>query len=777
MSSPDTTHELGGAGPPVLAAGSRPLPEYELKALLGRGGFGEVWRAAGPGGFDVALKFVRLEGQAGDVERRALETIKGLRHAHLLPVFGAWERGGWLIMAMELADQTLMDRLNECRRAGKTGIPRDELLGHLRDAARALDYLAEARPGADGKSSFLQHRDVKPQNLMLVGGAVKVADFGLVKVLEHTSTQASARMTPAYTAPEVIENRLTRWSDQYSLAASYCMLRGGRMLFAGDAMQQMYGHLQKEPDLSMLPESERPVVARALAKAPGQRWPSCAAFVEALAGAVRGLPATEDSADSPTLPTRVTPESWRLPVSGEETGPRTLSPTLPTMPRPGRRGSRLAVALVALILVGLAVAVWAGFRDRGGKSADSTDRPGTQVGPKKDTVALAVRVPKELTLTAGASQHLRVELERTNCPGPVLLRLERLGPGLSANEAHLQAGETDGEIRLTADSATAPGQRTVRLVAEAEDVRQTADVRVAIVAAKPPFDPGMLVAEGGVILDLGGGVKLEMALIPAKGKSFWMGSPKTEKDRNSTERERDFDAEEQHEVAFSSDYWLGATEVTQAQWLAVMGGKNPSFFCKDGKGADKVAGMNTDEFSVENVSWDEAKEFCRKLTEKLRDGHEYRLPREAEWEYACRGGDASRDSFPFYLRGGPTRSLSGGQINFWSRKPYGDGKEGEPLGRPARVGSYPEAVNAFGLADMHGNVWEWCEDWHGEYPKGKTIDPRGPGEGSYRVVRGGSWSDNGSDCRAAARSGDAPSVRNRTVGFRLARVPVPVEKK
>src|SRR5262249_25013635 len=149
----------------------------------------------------------------------------------------------------------------------------------------------------------------------------------------------------------------------------------------------------------------------------------------------------------------------------------------------------------------------------------------------------------------------------------------------------------------------------------------------------------------------GGGVKLKMARIPAKGKTFWMGSPKGEKDRNLFEDK--FDAEEQHEVEFSRDYWLGVTEVTQAQYRAVME-TNPSYFCKDGKGADKVAGLNTDDFPVENVSHDEAREFCRKVTEKLRDGHEYRLLTEAEWEYACRGGASSKDSSPFYLKSGPT---------------------------------------------------------------------------------------------------------------------------
>src|SRR5262249_7915713 len=182
--------------------------------------------------------------------------------------------------------------------------------------------------------------------------------------------------------------------------------------------------------------------------------------------------------------------------------------------------------------------------------------------------------------------------------------------------------------------------------------------------------------------------ELKMARIPDKGKTFWMGSPKGEKDRNPFEDK--FDAEEQHEVEFSRDYWLGVTEVTQAHYRAIMN-DNPSYFHKGGDGAEKVKDLNTDDFPVENVSHDQAREFCRKVAEKLRDGHEYRLPTEAEWEYACRGGASSKDSHPFCLKSGPTSSLSAGQINFNGNSPYGDGKKGSYLERTARCGSFAES--------------------------------------------------------------------------------------
>ena len=165
-------------------------------------------------------------------------------------------------------------------------------------------------------------------------------------------------------------------------------------------------------------------------------------------------------------------------------------------------------------------------------------------------------------------------------------------------------------------------------------------------------------------------------------------------------------------------------------------------------------------FPVESVSWDDAQEFLQKLNEKERGrGYLYRLPTEAEWEYACRGGATSEAecSYHFFVDK-PTDDLSSNQANFNGENPFGNAPKGPYLGRPTRVGAYPP--NKLGLCDMHGNVWQWCNDLFV------------PG-GSDRVIRGGSWNSIGSGCRAAARNGYAPTDRNSIVfGFRLARVPV-----
>ncbi len=237
----DTARPGGAAEILRLEVGAVPVPDYRLVQFLGRGGFGEVWKAVGPGGFAVALKFIALGADSGAAEERSAELLRSrdIRHPNLLGLFGSWRRHGLLILAMELADRTLMDRFSEARGQGLRGVPFAELREFLREAAKGLDHL---------HSIGVQHRDVKPQNLLLVGGGVKVADFGLAKVLEQTTASNTGSMTPAYAAPEFLKGRVSPHSDQYSLAVAYCQLRGGQLPFNGGPAQVMMGHLYETPD-------------------------------------------------------------------------------------------------------------------------------------------------------------------------------------------------------------------------------------------------------------------------------------------------------------------------------------------------------------------------------------------------------------------------------------------------------------------------------------------------------------------------------------------------
>ncbi|MDR1490003.1 MAG: formylglycine-generating enzyme family protein [Desulfovibrio sp.] len=226
-------------------------------------------------------------------------------------------------------------------------------------------------------------------------------------------------------------------------------------------------------------------------------------------------------------------------------------------------------------------------------------------------------------------------------------------------------------------------------------------------------------------------IGMEFILIPSG--SFTMGADKNFEDAGNDETP-------QHRVSISKPFYLGKYEVTQEQWTAVMGG-NPSEF----KGRSNP---------VEQVCWDEVQVFIQRLNRQ--EGHSrYRLPTEAEWEYAARAGTSSAYSF-------------GDDADSLGRYAWYEGNSG---GKTHPVGQ--NEPNAWGLYDMHGNVWEWVQDWYGEryYSSSPGSDPRGPSSGSYRVNRGGYWNSGAGYCRLAHRNGSMPDTHRSDIGFRLALSP------
>jgi len=215
-----------------------------------------------------------------------------------------------------------------------------------------------------------------------------------------------------------------------------------------------------------------------------------------------------------------------------------------------------------------------------------------------------------------------------------------------------------------------------------------------------------------------------------QGGSFNMGC-------TSEQQGCDSDEKPVHRVTLGS-YYIGQYEVTQAQWRAVMG-NNPSNF----KGCDQCP--------VEQVSWNDVQDFIRRLNE--RTGQNYRLPTEAEWEFAARGGNNSQG----YQYAG---SGNIGDVGWYGSN---SGSKTHPVGQ--------KRANELGLYDMSGNVYEWCQDWKGDYSASAQTNPRGPSTGAYRVLRGGSWGDDPQGCRVAGRSGGVPGYRGDNLGFRLARTP------
>jgi serine/threonine-protein kinase len=349
-----------------LEAGAEPIAGYTLVRLLGRGGFGEVWEATAPGSIPVALKFIRLDTVEAGSEQRALEVLRNIRHPHLLDVQFARRVEDCLVIAMPLCDQSLMDRLQACKEQGQPGLPRDELLGYMEDLARAVDFLNEPRHlAADGSRVGVQHRDIKPHNIFLVGGSVRLADFGVAKMVEARDASHTGAMSPHYVPPEMIEGRVTQWSDQYSLAVTYCQLRTGALPYAFKALNQLlYAHLYHAPNLSVLPEKERQVVLRALAKRAEDRWPNC----RALAAALKESALHDDGrllAPAPgSTSVTVSVSGPAEPTTENEGGRGTLfteAPAVPTAPRwnrrPRRRARGLGLAALATSVAGLLVGV------------------------------------------------------------------------------------------------------------------------------------------------------------------------------------------------------------------------------------------------------------------------------------------------------------------------------------------------------------------------------------------------------------------------------------
>jgi formylglycine-generating enzyme required for sulfatase activity len=229
-------------------------------------------------------------------------------------------------------------------------------------------------------------------------------------------------------------------------------------------------------------------------------------------------------------------------------------------------------------------------------------------------------------------------------------------------------------------------------------------------------------------------IGMTFVLIPAG--SFMMGSPENEPGRINNEK--------QHRVTITQDYYMQTTEVTQGQWKAVMG-SNPSY--------NKDCG---DDCPVENVSWNDVQSFMKKLN-SMDSGYSYRLPTEAEWEYAARAGTTTPFAFG--------NCLSTDDENYDGNYPLTGCAKGQYRRKTISVGSLRK--NPWGLYDMHGNVYEWCQDWYGQYPTGSVTNPTGPTTGSGRVIRGGSWLYYARSCRSADRDSYGPDDADVNLGFRL----------
>lgn len=316
---------------------TEPLPGYRMQERIGAGGYGEVWRTEAPGGIAKAIKVIY--GHHDDPralrELNALNRIKEVRHPFLLSIERIELVDGHLVIVTELASSSMKSLFEQYRQSGLLGIPRVELLVHLGDAADALDYISQEHS--------LQHLDIKPENLLLVGGRTKVADFGLVKDLQDVRSSIIGGLTPVYAAPELFDGRPTIHSDQYSLAIVYQEMLTGMLPYEGRTTAQLAAqHLHGRPRLDSLPASDQATIGRALSKNPTQRFPSCRDLVASLLQAGSDSPArsariavqTRGRGLSPCKSTAtevLSPESIRAAVGA---GAPASSMTQPTEPTP-----------------------------------------------------------------------------------------------------------------------------------------------------------------------------------------------------------------------------------------------------------------------------------------------------------------------------------------------------------------------------------------------------------------------------------------------------------
>jgi hypothetical protein len=340
--------------------------QYELVRELGRGMFGEVWLARKkPSGIEKAIKILLQPADRDSARRelRSLELIKNLRHPYLLATEDFWVADNRLYIVMELADFTLRGRLKQCKDEGFPGIPEDELLGYLQEAAEGLDFLHAKK---------ITHRDVKPDNILVANGHAKVADFGLARQQEKFVGSMSFAGTPAYMAPEIWGGEGGPPSDLYGLAAAYAELRQGHPPFQfGRGADVMFAHLEGHFNFAdFLGEAERAALRRAMSRNPENRHPTCLAFVEELCAALGRSFSARKSSLLPVpgpraVPAKgsgsvVTSTDTRAGTARTDAPPKktiTAAPSVDRPSRPARRGSNTRLIAVGAVTAGLLAAV------------------------------------------------------------------------------------------------------------------------------------------------------------------------------------------------------------------------------------------------------------------------------------------------------------------------------------------------------------------------------------------------------------------------------------
>ncbi len=712
------------------------VPGYEILGELGRGGMAVVYQARQlqPNRI-VALKMIRAFEHAGPTERLRFqietEAVARLQHAHIVQLYEAGEVRGQPFFSLEFCDGgTLAQQWKKQRPS-----PR-EAAGLIETLARAMHY-AHLRG--------VIHRDLKPGNVLLAGPerVAKITDFGLAKRIDAQArdvSQSGAIMgTASYMAPEQAAGKVHDTgpaADVYGLGALlYWCLTDQPPFYAETTLETLQQVLEREPLApsrlgARVPRDLETICLKCLNKVPARRYSSA-----------------EDLADD-----------LRRFQAGEPIRARAVGAAERTWKWARRRPALTALLGVVLLAMVCLSALSVVALDREQKAQREADK----ARKARDFLVRIFRI-KDIragnTTTARqisneAEQRIPIEFaKQPELRDELLAAIENVNRNLDRSIPAAMILEARGAVKLHSarGDRTRPVPQTLLYPDDRLTVAADAHVQVVFMSNlhQERLEPGREATIGrtgcsppAAVRERDDSVLMTFVRLP-KGTFYmgWDGKPGSAK---ATEIKEDFD--------------IALHNVTQGQWEAIMG-NNPSWFSRANGGRNWVLDVSDEElklFPVENVSWDDARNFIKKLNEKeVGRGYLYRMPSEAEWEYACRAGATSKEecSYHFYFDK-PTNDLSSAMANFNGNEPFGKAPAGPWLMRPTRVGAYPS--NRLGLCDMHGNVWQWTDT----------------AQGSLRVDRGGSWRDASHSCRAGEPGGLPPSYQNMNIGFRLVRIPV-----
>ena len=682
---------------------------YHLIATLGSGGMGVTYRAwDAVAGIPVVVKMTKPEKQHDPVLlarfMREIEAMRAVPHPSIVPITDAGSDQGLPFAVMKflpggsLADYRRRDELGKGARN-----PPGMLCYWLREVASALDHI---------HGHGMIHRDLKPGNIFLNGFLTPfLGDFGIAKFIDESAgSSAEQTLTAAthtvgtleYMAPECFRPKplLHDRGDQYGLAVTVYEMLAGDKPFDGRTAHLIVEHVSAPvPPLDErcpnLPRSVCAAVHRGLSKDPDHRFPTCREFAEAV------LSGIDPMTPEPGVVRLLCPRCKNiLKLQQQAAG------------RAGRCPKCQSRIHVATDLGSL----WLKSEYRARRSKTFAGAAATEAATKD---------------AHGGDPHDGEHLS----PGgygwiiaAVSLVLGHVVGNMAQVPIVLQSGMAVAAIASYAAMRKTGSRRTSP---------QPSDDRTAKVnelpVGNPQVSPGTNAMSGSTSRDHPSPQQtrinsIDMHFVMCPGGEFLMGDAEGAAD------------ETPHRITLSEPFFIGAFPVTYGQWCRVMA-----------EHADPHSDANT---PIVRVSWDDAIEFCRRLTcfpQEMDAGRTYRLPSEAEWEYACRAGSAT--TYPW---GNDRKPIAN---HCWY--------VANARGRPQQVGQHQ--ANPWGLHDMLGNVWEWCGDWYAEdfYQHSSPVDPVGPDSGLCRVIRGGSWGDFAGYCRSACRGKASPENHGSAIGLRV----------